>query len=334
MADEQYNILDLNLITVANKGRQVQGLVYIKEYQLRPRKNGGGSYLQGTFQYKKNMATFKIWDTDMVAYFNTPNKEGLYEIIGEVNVYMNKADISIKHLSPIPISDTTPQISLFLGDIDVEKQWLDFKAYAQKSLGTYIEVLNVLLDTDLRQDINPKEESEKAKRFYTEYAGSYIHDAEMGGLLHHTYKMLRILDMLCYNDNRVKADIKILRLGIILHDIGKIKELCIGQYTDLGLVLNHRALGEEMLIEAYPKIKNLITEQEYQRLRAIIRGHHGEYGEAPQTSDAMIVHLIDMLESQTTAIYDGKSNTSMLSKGAINTLSTLNVNGTRLTVFD
>ena len=42
----------------------------------------------------------------------------------------------------------------------------------------------------------------------------------------------------------------------------------------------------------------------YYEIVSVLQGHHGEFGDAPVTVLAYIVHLIDMLDSQTTGIFD------------------------------
>lgn len=139
--------------------------------------------------------------------------------------------------------------------------------------------------------------------FCAEFAGAKMHDAKVGGLLHHTLKMLRLADTLIQNDERLQPYSDIILSGILLHDIGKIKEMNLGTYTPNSFV-THRLLGVEMLAKEKDAIVGLIGETNYYHLQAIIQGHHGQWGEAPKTVWAYVVHLIDMLESATTGIMD------------------------------
>ncbi len=56
------------------------------------------------------------------------------------------------------------------------------------------------------------------------------------------------------------------------------------------------------------KYKTIISahfdESFYYHLLAIVQGHHGAFGEPPKTVLALIVHLLDMVESATTGILD------------------------------
>ena len=144
-------------------------------------------------------------------------------------------------------------------------------------------------------------------RFYIEGAAIMHHDNKIGGLVHHTTKMMNILAALLDNIPELQKVADLLCMGIILHDIGKVFEyenLSAGEFW----YANHRARGielmgryKEMLVEAY-------DEEFYRQLQSIIIGHHGEYGDRPTTVAAGIVHYIDTLESQSTGLIEEQIN--------------------------
>ena len=62
-----------------------------------------------------------------------------------------------------------------------------------------------------------------------------MHDAQIGGLLNHTMKMMRIAKVVYQNEPRMEQleNYKdMLYLGVILHDIGKIYEMNYGVYQE------------------------------------------------------------------------------------------------------
>ena len=97
----------------------------------------------------------------------------------------------------------------------------------------------------------------------------------------------------------------IITAGVILHDIGKLKELDTddlgsASFTTEGRLFGHLLLGVMMIEEVAKEIgtPNEIVEQ----LEHIIASHHGkyEYGAIalPATKEAEIVYMLDMADSR------------------------------------
>lgn len=136
------------------------------------------------------------------------------------------------------------------------------------------------------------------------YGGSKCHDAQVGGLMNHSYKMFKIALTLLSNDDRLAPFKDELLLGTLIHDFGKTVELDINKYTKNSFV-THRTLGIEILALRRGDIIPYIGEDAYYRLLAIVQGHHGEqWGDKPTTMITQVVHYIDLLESQTTGFLD------------------------------
>lgn len=100
-------------------------------------------------------------------------------------------------------------------------------------------------------------------------------------------------------------DTKLLYAGVILHDIGKIKELecnVLGSadYTSDGNLLGHLFIGAEMVSE-YAK-KYDLGEIEERLLKHMIVSHHGkrEFGAIalPAIPEAMLLHHIDCMDAE------------------------------------
>ena len=92
--------------------------------------------------------------------------------------------------------------------------------------------------------------------------------------------------------------------GIILHDIGKVKEFSINygipvRNQGYGLI-GHFSLGEEIILKYVRMIKSFPEDLEW-KLRHIILSHHGrkEYGSSvePQIPEAEIIYHLDSLDA-------------------------------------
>ena len=99
------------------------------------------------------------------------------------------------------------------------------------------------------------------------------------------------------NENYVVA-------GCILHDLCKVYELTDGinvEYTEEGKLVGHLVKGLEIVDRFSYRIKNFPHYLKI-HLKHILLAHHGEYAygspKIPQTSEAMLVHMIDLMDSK------------------------------------
>ncbi|MDD5073169.1 MAG: HD domain-containing protein, partial [Candidatus Omnitrophica bacterium] len=131
------------------------------------------------------------------------------------------------------------------------------------------------------------------------------HNAYIGGLMEHTYEVMRISGVVC--DLYTEADRDIVMIGAFAHDIGKTVELDINtfEYTVDGGLIGHLTLGYEMVSGKIKDIKGFPRELAL-RLKHIILSHHGEYEQQspilPKTLEATIVYQADELVSQANAV--------------------------------
>ena len=138
------------------------------------------------------------------------------------------------------------------------------------------------------------ENEEVANAFKVEFAAKSHHDNCKAGLLAHTYKVCYLMQV-TLNLYKDIVDKDLVMLGVLLHDIGKIKEMHMGVYQPCSKV-THRFLGIEMLD------KDLIVENYgedwYYELVSIMLQHHGEWGDPCKTVSARLVNLVDEFEAK------------------------------------
>jgi 3'-5' exoribonuclease len=143
-------------------------------------------------------------------------------------------------------------------------------------------------------------------RFTRAPAAKHMHHAYIGGLLEHTLSMAVLADMLAGHYGGVDRDL--LLAGVILHDVGKVRELDYTRhidYTDEGRLLSHIVIGLSMLdarLEALPDFPPVLA----QLLKHMIVSHHGarEFGspEPPKTIEAVLLNYIDEMDSRVNSI--------------------------------
>jgi 3'-5' exoribonuclease len=137
-------------------------------------------------------------------------------------------------------------------------------------------------------------------------AAKQLHHAWLGGLLEHVVSLLTLADRVAAHYPLLDRDL--LLTGVILHDIGKLRELSweIGfEYTVEGMLLGHIQMGTalaERTIDSLPnfppRLKTLVLH--------IILSHHGklEFGspKLPMIPEALALSFLDDLDAKMQAM--------------------------------
>ena len=137
-------------------------------------------------------------------------------------------------------------------------------------------------------------------------AARQLHHAWLGGLLEHVISLCTLADRVAPHYPILHRDL--LMTGVILHDIGKVRELSweIGfEYTIEGTLLGHIQMGialTERTIDGLPgfppKLKLLVLH--------MILSHHGklEFGspKLPMIPEALVLNFLDDLDAKMQAV--------------------------------
>ncbi|OFS64608.1 3'-5' exoribonuclease YhaM [Nosocomiicoccus sp. HMSC09A07] len=139
------------------------------------------------------------------------------------------------------------------------------------------------------------------KEFSTFPAAMTNHHDFVSGLAYHVYTMLRVGESLC--DIYETLDRNLLYAGIILHDIGKVKELSGAvntTYTVEGNLIGHIVIATEEITKIADELN--IEGEDILLLKHLILAHHGklEYGspKTPMIKEAEILHMIDNIDAR------------------------------------
>ena len=172
---------------------------------------------------------------------------------------------------------------------DIPAYWEQLQELAKQNLSEkgYAYVRRILFDNE-----------EVAERFKTELAAKGHHDNVKGGLLAHTYKVARLAVFATKMYEGV-CDSDLLIIGSILHDIGKVREMCAGVYQPEAIVC-HNFLGVEMLDRDYAVMQ--FGEEWYYQLVSVLLEHHGEWGMRPKTVLSYMVFQLDCLDARLTEL--------------------------------
>lgn len=140
--------------------------------------------------------------------------------------------------------------------------------------------------------------------FLINSAALRMHHAMRGGLIYHTYSMMKAAKALCNVYPFLNSDLVL--GGIIIHDLGKCKEI---QFADTGLAVEYTPKGNMTghlvggAIDIALAAKELNIDDEcITLLQHIVLSHHGipEFGSpiAPMFPEAQVVSAIDKLDAE------------------------------------
>lgn len=133
-------------------------------------------------------------------------------------------------------------------------------------------------------------------------AAKAMHHACLGGLLEHIVSLLGLADSVAAHYPEIHRDL--LLTGVVLHDIGKLRELTWKtgfDYTIEGQLLGHIQIGigivtrkMDLLPDFPPRLKTLVLH--------LILSHHGklEFGspKLPMIREAVMLHYLDDLDAK------------------------------------
>lgn len=138
-------------------------------------------------------------------------------------------------------------------------------------------------------------------KFFTYPAASSHHHNFASGLSYHVLTMLQISKSLC--DIYPLLNRSLLYSAIILHDLGKVRELSgpvATTYTVEGNLLGHISIASDEVAEAAKELG--IDGEEVMLLRHMILAHHGkmEFGspKLPHLKEAEILFFIDNIDAK------------------------------------
>jgi len=216
--------------------------------------------------------------------------EEIAKITGEVSQYRGRPQLKIQSIRPAQATDGVDP-SDFLETAPVPKEEL-----IERLTEAIFEMKNPNLQRITRHFVKTYQEA-----FLTYPAAVKNHHEYISGLAHHVVSMLNLAKQLkeLYPD----IDLDLLYAGIILHDLGKLKELSgagTPSYTLEGKLIGHIPM---MVDEIGGVAKELgIEGEEVTMLQHMVLSHHGkaEWGspKPPLIREAELLHLIDLIDAK------------------------------------
>ncbi len=251
-------------------------------------------YLSLQLADKSGFIEARKWDTTP-QLCDSFNKDAFIKIKGVVETFNNILQIRINEICPI--TDAQVQMGEFIPctEKDVPEMMSELKQIIKTIQDPYLSKLLNAFFTD----------ESFCKVFFTAPAAMQYHHAYLGGLLEHILSVAKLAISFSKYYPTIKRDLLV--TGIILHDIGKTRELSYErsfQYTDEGLLTGHLISGVLMIHEKVQKIEGFPSDL-LNVLFHLILSHHGEYEWGspvkPGTPEAIALHHLDNLDAKVQA---------------------------------
>jgi 3'-5' exoribonuclease len=282
-------------------GEKAEGYYKLLKIDKRTKKDGG-SFLTLELMDNTGKIAAKVW-SKADHYFKQLKEGEVYRFHGYINEYMNRKEIKVDAAVELTAADTgyNPE---------------DFQEKAAFDTGQLFDQMTGLLKSNITNpyltqlvDLFIQEYGET---FKSHYGAQKIHHAYMGGLLEHTYSIIKLAIALA---EHYSLDRDLLLTGALFHDLGKMYEFKVSpsvQATIEGGLLGHLVIGNSKFLELKGRISDFPEDLSI-KIQHLIVSHHGEkeFGspEVPKIPEAFVLHYLDLMDSKLKILTETIENT-------------------------
>ena len=278
-----------------DEGKLFDGFFLVLTRQQRTTKQGK-PYLHLTLGDKTGPIEARVWELGDPRIAKEFNRGDMVKVRGSISRYEDRAQMKVDQLRKAQAGEADKLDMLPATSQDVGALWRQLEASVESLANADLKrLLHALLaDTEL------------AQAYREAPAARQLHHAWLGGLLEHVVSLLGLADRVAAHYPMLDRDLLV--TGVILHDIGKIRELeweTGFDYTVEGVLLGHIQMGVDLVektIAALPGFPD--------RLRTLvlhmILSHHGklEFGspKLPMIPEALALNFVDDLDAKMQAV--------------------------------
>lgn len=266
----------------------------VLEKEIRSTREGK-AYLRLELGDKSGSVEARMWD-QFEAAAREIGRDDIVKVQARVEVYRNRLQVSIQQIrkakpEEIDLADYLPHTKE-----DVEKLYASLLGYADSMRNPWLQKLakGILSDPAI------------APRYKRAPAAKVMHHAYLGGLLEHVVSLCGLAKRAA--EHYPELDLDLLLTAAILHDVGKLDELCYERaisYTVEGQLLGHIVMEIETVsramdaIEGFPAPLKTVVQH-------VLISHHGQYEfgspKLPMIREALVFHYLDDLDSKLAAV--------------------------------
>ena len=274
--------------------QNITTFLLVCEKEVRSTKEGK-PYLRLELGDRSGTIEARMWDQFEVATKEV-EREDIVKVQGRVEIYRGKPQFAVQQMrkakpEEIDLADFLPATKE-----DVEKLFKQLLAEAESIKNPWLKKLNTEILNDPKISV----------RYKRAPAAKVMHHAYLGGLLEHVVGLCGLAHQIA--EHYPELDLDLLLTAAILHDVGKLDELCYDRaigYTSEGQLLGHIVMEIETVANAINKIDGFPP-----ALKTVVQhlliSHHGQYEfgspKLPMIREALVFHYMDDLDSKLAAV--------------------------------
>jgi len=274
--------------------QNITTFLLVCEKEVRSTKEGK-PYLRLELGDRSGTIEARMWDQFEVV-MKEVEREDIVKVQGRVEIYRGKPQFAVQQMrkakpEEIDLADFLPATKE-----DVEKLFEQLLAEAESIKNPWLKKLNAEILNDPKISV----------RYKRAPAAKVMHHAYLGGLLEHVVGLCGLAHQIAQHYSEL--DLDLLLTAAILHDVGKLDELCYDRaigYTSEGQLLGHIVMEIETVTNAMNKIEGFPS-----ALKTVVQhlliSHHGQYEfgspKLPMIREALVFHYMDDLDSKLAAV--------------------------------
>ena len=276
-------------------GRVFDGFFLLLSRQQRHTKTNK-PYLSMILCDKTGQLECRVWEPNDPRIAKDVVRGDFVKVRGCISRFDDRLQLKIEQLRRALPDETDKADMMPATTYNVDELWRELMGFIE----SFTEPNLKLLLTTLLAD------PALAQAYREAPAARQLHHAWLGGLLEHVVSLLKLADRVAPNYPMLHRDL--LLTGVILHDIGKVRELSwdVGfEYTVEGTLLGHIQMGVEMVERTIdslpgfpPRLRTLVVH--------MILSHHGklEFGspKLPMIPEALVLNFVDDLDAKMQAV--------------------------------
>ncbi len=282
-------------LTGFDEGRLFDSFFLVLAKQQRTTKQNK-PYLNLTLGDKTGQIEARVWDPGDPRIVKDFERGDLVKVRGSVSRYDDRAQVKVDQLRKALAGETDKMDMLPATSADVGELWSRLEASVES-----------VANPDLKRLLKALLADPAIAQAYREApAARQLHHAWLGGLLEHVVSLLGLADRVAAHYPMLDRDLLI--TGVVLHDIGKIRELTWEtgfDYTVEGVLLGHIQMGIDLVEKTIASLPDFPG-----RLRALVLhmvlSHHGklEFGspKLPMIPEALVLNFLDDLDAKMQAM--------------------------------
>jgi 3'-5' exoribonuclease len=282
-------------VAAFSEGQTFESFFLVLAKQQRITKNNK-PYLNLILGDKTGQLEARVWELGDPRIAKQFERGDIVKVRGSASKFDDRVQMKVDQLRKATAGEAQKVDMLPATTYDVAALWQQLMSFVES-----------FTDPDLKRLLLALLNEPNLGQAYREApAAKQLHHAWLGGLLEHVVSLLQLADRVAGHYPLVHRDL--LLTGVILHDIGKVKELSweVGfEYTLDGTLLGHIQMGSALAertmnaLPAFPpKLKTLVLH--------MILSHHGklEFGspKLPMTPEALALSFVDDLDAKMQAM--------------------------------